>query len=37
MTTPLLNHIALVTGANNPGGLAFGIARKLVEDGATVY
>ena len=30
MTTPFQNHIALVTGANDPEGLGFGIARELI-------
>lgn len=37
MTSPFHNHIALVTGANDPEGLGFGIARELIEEGATVY
>jgi len=37
MTTPFQNHIALVTGANDPEGLGFGIARELIAEGATVY
>ena len=37
MTPPLHNQIALVTGANDPEGLGFGIARELIEEGATVY
>ena len=37
MTSPFQNHIALVTGANDPEGLGFGIARELIEEGATVY
>ncbi len=37
MKTPLLNHVALVTGANDPEGLGFGVARELIEDGAMVY
>jgi NAD(P)-dependent dehydrogenase (short-subunit alcohol dehydrogenase family) len=35
--TPFHTQIALVTGANDPEGLGFGIARELIEDGATVY
>lgn len=34
---PLLNQVALVSGANDPQGLGYGIARALIEDGATVY
>ena len=37
MTSPFRNQIALVTGANDPEGLGFGIARELIADGATVY
>lgn len=34
---PFDNQIALVTGANDPDGLGFGIATELIEEGATVY
>jgi NAD(P)-dependent dehydrogenase (short-subunit alcohol dehydrogenase family) len=33
----LHSQVALVTGANDPEGLGFGIARALIEEGATVY
>ena len=34
---PFNTQIALVTGANDPEGLGYGIARELIEYGATVY
>ena len=34
---PLAAQTALVTGSNDPDGLGYGIARELIEDGATVY
>ena len=37
MTAPFENQIALVTGANDPDGLGFGIAAELIAEGATVY
>jgi NAD(P)-dependent dehydrogenase (short-subunit alcohol dehydrogenase family) len=37
MTSPFLNQIALVSGANDPKGLGYGIAPELIEEGATVY
>jgi len=37
MASPLHHHVALVTGANDPEGLGFGIARELMDDGAIVY
>ena len=36
-TTPLHGRVALVTGANDPEGLGYGIAQRLVGDGAKVY
>lgn len=36
-SSPLSDRVALVTGANDPAGLGFGIAQGLVADGATVY
>ena len=35
MTSPFHGQIALVTGANDPEGLGFGIAKELIDDGAT--
>jgi NAD(P)-dependent dehydrogenase (short-subunit alcohol dehydrogenase family) len=35
--TPLNNQVAIVTGANDPEGLGYGIASELVKDGDTVY
>lgn len=37
MTTRQRTRIALVTGANDPEGLGFGIASCLLAEGATVY
>ena len=37
MSKPFHGQIALVTGANDPEGLGFGIAKELIDDGATVY
>ncbi|MBU6301160.1 MAG: SDR family oxidoreductase [Verrucomicrobia bacterium] len=37
MTHPFAEQIALVTGANDPEGLGFGIATELIAGGATVY
>ena len=37
MTSPFRNQIALVTGANDPEGLGFGISAELIAEGATVY
>jgi NAD(P)-dependent dehydrogenase (short-subunit alcohol dehydrogenase family) len=37
MTPPPGERIALVTGANDPEGLGFGIAACLLAEGATVY
>jgi NAD(P)-dependent dehydrogenase (short-subunit alcohol dehydrogenase family) len=34
---PLNNQIALITGANAPEGLGYGIASELIKGGATVY
>ncbi len=36
-TTPLHGRVALVTGANDPEGLGYGIAQRLAGDGARVY
>jgi len=36
-TRPLNNQVALVTGANDPEGLGYGIACELIEEGAAVY
>lgn len=34
--SPMNNQIALVTEANDPEGLGFGIAGELIKDAATV-
>lgn len=33
----LKDQVAIVTGANDPDGLGFGIAKRLSDDGAAVY
>lgn len=33
----LKDQVAIVTGANDPDGLGFGIAKRLADDGAAVY